>query len=310
MTMCNLMQACEWVAFGWKPMTAEDEFMDGRIRPRQPFVDINVSKKVATDWENYKQRITEAGETIKNALRDQIIVVRGKHDMSMQKLSIKNQFTKGEITEEERDEKLEKAEKEHETMIIISPPPVSFAEDPNYVIVADDLTYEEFDKIPHPGKTKCRQRYIEQMDCVILPFAIKELGGVELSFYTNGKSLDVPEYHQNHEWAKKRYSYYDLEFSFPALEKAFPYKKPNIKERLDAAGYSSPYLEMMLEIIEEEKIDENYDVKSDNLKGIIKKKMEKRLLPESQKIVDAISTMLRPVKAQKGGAKPRKRRDD
>lgn len=34
---CTLLQACEWIALQWEPMSDLYEQYDGRIRPQHPF---------------------------------------------------------------------------------------------------------------------------------------------------------------------------------------------------------------------------------------------------------------------------------
>ncbi|MBP9999461.1 MAG: hypothetical protein KBT14_02060 [Proteobacteria bacterium] len=86
----------------------------------------------------------------------------------------------------------------------------------------------------------------------------------------------------------------------------YPYKPKKQKIKTDSlwqSGYTTPYIIIMAETISEEKINEKNQSKKEFLKKIISTKMEKYGLPKSDNLADAMATLIRLPKSQKGRSK-------
>ena len=79
---CTLLQACEWIAFQWEPMSDLYEQYDGRIRPQHPlFAGLNFGQttKPTIDWDKYNPTITKAKAALKITLIQAQLVVTGTY---------------------------------------------------------------------------------------------------------------------------------------------------------------------------------------------------------------------------------------
>ena len=98
------------------------------------------------------------------------------------------------------------------------------------------------------------------------------------------------------EWAKKKGMGYhpvldELLLDFPAT--------PTV-----SSGYTTPYLEMMLEVISALGISKENQVKKEAVTALFAKKLiDHKLTPPSQKLADAMATLVRLPESQQGRAK-------
>lgn len=79
---CTLLQACEWIALQWEPMSDLYEQYDGRIRPQHPFfsgINFGQTTKPTIDWDKYNPAITKAKAALKIALIQAQLVVTGTY---------------------------------------------------------------------------------------------------------------------------------------------------------------------------------------------------------------------------------------
>lgn len=79
---CTLLQACEWIAFQWEPMSDLYEQYDGRIRPQHPLLaglNFDLTTKPTIDWDKYKSAITKAKAALKIALIQAQLVATGTY---------------------------------------------------------------------------------------------------------------------------------------------------------------------------------------------------------------------------------------
>lgn len=98
------------------------------------------------------------------------------------------------------------------------------------------------------------------------------------------------------EWAKKKRIDYH-----PVLDE---YLLALDAEPVVASGYTTPYLDMMLELIREFEITkENQGKKEAIAASFAKKLMDHKLTPASQKLADAMATLVRLPESQQGRAK-------
>ncbi len=74
-----------------------------------------------------------------------------------------------------------------------------------------------------------------------------------------------------------------------------------MKERLTTTGYTTDYIEIMLEVIEEQGISNTYQGKKELLSTIILQKMIARGLPKSNHLANSLATAIRLPESQKGG---------
>lgn len=73
-----------------------------------------------------------------------------------------------------------------------------------------------------------------------------------------------------------------------------------------SSGYTTPYLEMMLEVIRELGISRENQVKKEAVAASFAKKLiDHKLTPPSQKLADAMATLVRLPESQQGRAKPK-----
>ncbi len=100
---CDLLQACEWVAFGWEPMNKEDEFMTGRVRPEQPLTENLLDINAELSWERYETKINEAANKIKDLLQKGQLKAKGCLSIKMR---LQSDLEEGLISEEEMETKL------------------------------------------------------------------------------------------------------------------------------------------------------------------------------------------------------------
>jgi hypothetical protein len=71
-----------------------------------------------------------------------------------------------------------------------------------------------------------------------------------------------------------------------------------------SSGYTTPYLEMMLEVIRELEISRENQEKKEAIAAIFAKKLiDHKLTPPSQKLADAMATLVRLPESQQGRAK-------
>ena len=98
--------------------------------------------------------------------------------------------------------------------------------------------------------------------------------------------------------------YENVEIDFAELKAVALQSYRNPEER----QYTTPYIDIMLEVIEEEQIAKDNQGKAELLQGLILSKMKKAGLPESKKISEAMTTMIRMPDSQKGGIRKAKRR--
>ncbi len=98
------------------------------------------------------------------------------------------------------------------------------------------------------------------------------------------------------EWAKKKGIDYH-----PVLDE---YLLTLDKEPVISSGYTTPYLEMMLEVIREFEITkENQGKKEAIAASFAKKLMDHKLTPTSQRLADSMATLVRLPESQQGRAK-------
>ncbi|MDW2974441.1 MAG: hypothetical protein R8M70_00055 [Alphaproteobacteria bacterium] len=79
---CTLLQACEWIALQWEPMSDLYEQYDGRIRPQHPLfagLDLDITTNPTIDWDKYKSAITKAKAALKIALIQAQLVATGTY---------------------------------------------------------------------------------------------------------------------------------------------------------------------------------------------------------------------------------------
>ncbi|MCM1294199.1 MAG: hypothetical protein NC311_01395 [Muribaculaceae bacterium] len=98
------------------------------------------------------------------------------------------------------------------------------------------------------------------------------------------------------------YAYHNIQILADILKQQFPPFTTRIPEEFK--GYITPYMEIMLETIHEEKLSIDNQSKKDVLADIIAKKMAKRGLKESSNLAGAMATLIRMPESQNG--RPRK----
>lgn len=78
---CTLLQACEWIAFKWEPMSKQYEEYCNHIRPQSPFdnvIDImKTSPKPTFSWEEYVNKTNQAKAALTIALLQKEICAKG-----------------------------------------------------------------------------------------------------------------------------------------------------------------------------------------------------------------------------------------
>jgi hypothetical protein len=103
-------------------------------------------------------------------------------------------------------------------------------------------------------------------------------------------------------------SYLNIEIAFDELEKSFPAKvelselPKSINNHAEKSGYITPYIEIMLNVIYEQKITNDNQGKKEHLKDIIAGKMAERGLDKSDNLSNAMATLIRNPESQKGKA--------
>ena len=119
--------------------------------------------------------------------------------------------------------------------------------------------------------------------------------------YTNPKPLDEHTmWHADH-------IFKDIQIPFDKLKRCFKkplisqtvvqrYKMPNFPDNV----IISEYMQIALELLEEGYITEKHVKIKSKLIEIIKAKIKKRKLETSDRIIDVLATIVRPIKAQKG----------
>ncbi|MBS0271176.1 MAG: hypothetical protein JSR85_00840 [Proteobacteria bacterium] len=103
------------------------------------------------------------------------------------------------------------------------------------------------------------------------------------------------------EWAKKKGIGYH-----PVLEEYLftSYIEPGISSPATSSGYTTPYLEMMGEVIRELEISRENQGKKEAIAALFAKKLaDHKLTPPSQKLADAMATLVRLPESQQGRAK-------
>lgn len=130
---------------------------------------------------------------------------------------------------------------------------------------------------------------------------IDTFGEVSLNIYDNTwksvfVSADADEYHQ---------TYTDVCVDFDDLKRDFSNKtvKNDTTNNYTKTGYTTPYIDIIFSVINEQNISNEYQSKADTLKSFIKTEMKNRGLPESDKLAGAIATIIRLPESQKGKAK-------
>lgn len=294
---CNLIQACEWIAFGWEPMTADEEFECGRIRPQKPFVDIDASKEIKASWEKYRNKIHEAANKILSALRAGKLQVKGKAKLNELISYIECQFEKGKISEADKNAQIKECEELQDNQTILPCLPPSLSENPDVIIAETKEEVAELLAKAQKHELNCKYVYSKQR-AESLESKINPFSPLQIEFFTNGRMANSDK-----KEPFKHMIFTELEFSFPALKKLFPFKEQTIKERLQHTGYTTPYLEIALEVIEEMQITNDNQLMAKNLTKIFIQKLEQQNLPTSHRIASVLTTIIRLPKSQKEGLK-------
>ena len=79
---CTLLQACEWIALKWEPMSDLYEQYTGRIRPQHPLlagINFDLTTKPSIEWDKYIPVINQAEAALKIALTKTQIVASGTY---------------------------------------------------------------------------------------------------------------------------------------------------------------------------------------------------------------------------------------
>ncbi|MDR1691339.1 MAG: hypothetical protein LBR35_00655 [Rickettsiales bacterium] len=223
---CNLSQACEWIAFKWKPMDKMFEEAIGRNRPDGALSNnrgLTLKRDyVNTEYQEYAKEIIKAKNLLKILLYKKEIVATGLP----------------------------------------------------YYQIPNNATQLEMENL----LVKMNKR----IDITHFPI------NFELSTHNS----------QLHEEDSRFPSYTQVQINFEDLKKVFPAKKePKLKSQL---SYTTPYLDIMLEVIEEEKITNENQDKKDRLVGIIKSKMKELNLDESKNLANSMATLIRNPESQGG----------
>lgn len=92
--------------------------------------------------------------------------------------------------------------------------------------------------------------------------------------------------------------YRNIQILTDILRKQFPPFTPQVFEEFK--GYTTPYIEIMLETIREERLSAENQSKAEALTDIIANKMAKRGLNKSEKLATAMATLIRMPESQKG----------
>ncbi len=104
------------------------------------------------------------------------------------------------------------------------------------------------------------------------------------------------------EWAKKKGIAYHPVMDEYLLDSDI---KPEASS-LMSSGYTTPYLEMMLEVISELEISKENQGKKEAIAALFAKKLaDHKATPQSQKLADAMATLVRMPESQQGRAKPK-----
>ena len=93
-------------------------------------------------------------------------------------------------------------------------------------------------------------------------------------------------------------TYRNIQILTNILKKQFPPFTSQVSE--EVKGYTTPYIEIMLETIREEKLSAENQSKAEALTDIIANKMAKRGLNKSEKLATAMATLIRMPESQKG----------
>lgn len=92
--------------------------------------------------------------------------------------------------------------------------------------------------------------------------------------------------------------YRNIQILADILKQQFPPLTTRVSEALQ--GYTTPYIEIMMETIREEKLSDENQSKKDVLTTIISAKMAQRGLNKSEKLATAMATVIRMPESQKG----------
>ena len=105
-------------------------------------------------------------------------------------------------------------------------------------------------------------------------------------------------YPESNKLVNYRTTYENVKIQTQELKEQFPAQQ-SIND-LSKNGYSTPYLEIMAEVIKEENITEENQSKKEILTEIMKNKMMERNLDQSDKIAGVMATIIRLPSSQKG----------
>lgn len=100
--------------------------------------------------------------------------------------------------------------------------------------------------------------------------------------------------------------YTDIQIDYSALEKAFPKPLYPHQSRYNT-DYSTPYIDIIFELIAEQDITESNQGKALTLAMAANEKLKEKGLPQSDNISRAIATIVRLPKSQNGGAHRQKK---
>ncbi|MBD5405964.1 hypothetical protein HDR59_05455 [bacterium] len=235
---CTLLQACEWIAFGWEPMEEIWERHINRIRPE--LLDYKKSKEIyeKNNKNNYSYLIYIAASKLKIHLLKGYIKAKGRFYTS--------------------------------------------------IFDCDDISFTM------SGKSRELTNVENLTSCLDIDIKSSII-------YTNRKST-LPGGGGN--------AYYiDAQISFEELKKVFPYNESTNKEEntneSTPTAYTTIYLDLMKKIIKQENITAENQLKKDYLKKIFNEELKKSGY-ESNKLADAMATLIRLPESQRGKRKSKK----
>ena len=240
LSKCNLIQALEWIAFGYEPVRPEDEKLDGR--------------------EIYR------GTIIPNRFG----------------------FKKSAVSDEE---------KAYESAILCSVELFTKA-----IILGKITIYAQH--ISHYGYTdNSKQLKITELEDYNPEKVQLEFSDDLSKIYITIPSQNI---YQPHAWCCD-----DLYFLVDELKKIFPQKRLK-KQKIKSINntlreYTTPYLDIIDELISEKFYKNPKLLVKKQLSFIISEKMKEKGVPKSNNIAEVMATILRPVELQRGGThSPRK----
>jgi hypothetical protein len=250
---CTLLQACEWIAFKWRPMLPIYENASGRVRPKAELIyneKTGCNEQGDAVYHKYNNAIIQARNLLSAHIFQKAIRVIGVADLDSfkeQEKQAQSGLTLPEKYHGDSNERLKSARKSIAKLSKLGDKPIGI----DFPIDGELHTYDN-------------------------------------TIVFNDKGTQV--------------AYKNIVIDFAELQRELPdTDAPLVRHAIGA--YTTPYINIMLEVIAEQEIANDNQSKKELLKNIIADKMAVAGLDKSDKIADAMATIIRMPESQKGRAK-------